>query len=391
MTMKRTLKVLLPVLLLLALLLCAASAAAEVRIAFMPETPRAGDYVDVTVTGDREGTPSAIYQLSTAEGVVCESDPCDHLTASFRPREETTYTLTVTLVYGKKDEESASVTIPVAGTAPVQEGADVVYSQKDGWWKGILYSKKNKETLQKGGCAVFSASHLLQRAGITGPEVLPDALAAKYSRFYIKGRGTDNEGLVRELCEEYGFITEAEVIRSEREVAWCLRHGDLFSFGIALGHIAMADDVSEDGTLVHVVDSAPGATFERMSQDRLKAEGHAYYRKEDGSFVEALTPGDLPGIRWFFETGEYGGMDYWLDIHYCLSYNKYAGMRLIRRPWLQADTGSGLQPVVPEYAGTMVSKVAAGEEEASRVPTRNLQWTTDGADSPQVAAPFLIR
>ena len=35
------------------------------------------------------------------------------------------------------------------------------------------------------------------------------------------------------------------------------------------------------------------------------------------------------------ETGEYGGMSYWMDLHYCLTYNKHAGLRLIRRQHLR--------------------------------------------------------
>ena len=140
----------------------------------------------------------------------------------------------------------------------------------------------------------------------------------------------------------------------------------------------MADGISEDGTLVHIVDSAPGATFER--KDRWKTKGHVYYQEEDGSFTEALTADQLPGIRWFFETGEYGGMEYWMDLHYCA----HQGMRLIRRPWLKADTGSGLQPVSLEYAGALVCKVNTGSDSV-RVPSRDLVWTTEGADGPRIA------
>ena len=377
----------------LLLLLTAASALADPSLTFTPENPRVGDYVDVTVTPGREGALGVRYELSTSDGIVYKPKDKDkakatttHYAASFRPREEAVYTLTATIVYATNDYETVSVTIPVSGTAPKQEGPDVVYSQKDYWWHKTPYKKGSPSgTLENAGCAIFTLSHILQRLGNTGDGLQPDILASKNSRFFVQG-GTDNGGLIRQAAADYGFVTEDELITTEREAITCLRRGDLFSFGIVLGHIAMADSISEDGTLIHVVDSAPGATFPRKNDKRIRLQGHIYYQKEDGSFVEAMTADELPGIRWFFESGEYGGMEYWMDLNYALHYNKHAGMRLIRRPWLQTDLGSGLQSVSLEYIGTMVSKVSTGSEsESVRVPSKDLTWTTDGADGPQIA------
>ena len=382
MKMNRIGKVFLYLAVLMAALFCA-SAAAEAKITFSPENPRMGDYVDVTVKPGREGAAGVRYELSTPAGAVFTGKKeSTHYTASFRPREEAVYTLTAVIVYGKNDTETVSVDIPVSGTAPAQEGPDVVYSQKDGWWHKTVYSKKPYESLEKGGCAIFSLSHILQRLGYSGEEVQPAALASANSRFYIQGRGTDNGGLLNRAAENYNFVTQEDLILTEREAALCLRRGDLFSFGIVLGHIAMVDGVSEDGTLVHVVDSASGATFERKNDKRYRTNGHIYWQAEDGSFKEAETADQLPGIRWFFETGEYGGMSYWMDLHYCLTYNKHAGLRLIRRPWLEKG---GITVSQLEYTGTAFSRVKAGGDEAVRVPTKELSWATDGADSPQIA------
>ncbi len=369
---------------LLLALLCCASALAEVEITFTPENPRLGDYVDVTVTPGREGALGVRYTLTTPEGTVCnEKDATEHYTASFRPREEAEYTLTATVVYGKKDEESASVTIPVSGTAPVQQGADVVYSQKDGWWHSVIYRpKKPIETLEKGGCAIFSLSHILQRLGFSGEDILPENLCVKNSRFYIPGRGTDNPGLILQASKDYGFTTQEDLIETEKGVADCLKRGDLLTFMIVTGHIAMADGISEDGQYVHIVDSATGATFER--KDRWKTKGHIFYLAEDGSFTEAMSADELPGIRWFFETEDYCGMAYWMDLHYCA----HQGMRLVRKDWLQLETDSGLESVELDYSGTMVTKVIRGQDdtaESLRVPTKDLRWTTSGSDSPKVA------
>ena len=86
---------------LLLLLLTAASALADPTLTFTPETPRVGDYVDVTVTPGREGVVAVRYELSTPDSVVYRFDEKNekdsfHCIASFRPREEAVYTLTAT-------------------------------------------------------------------------------------------------------------------------------------------------------------------------------------------------------------------------------------------------------------------------------------------------------
>ena len=366
--------------LLLALL--GTSAAAEAKITFSPENPKMGEYVDVVVQPERAGAQGVLYTLKVGSETVYEAkdkELTEHYTASFRPRKEGTYTLTATLVYGKKDTESVSVTIPVSGVAPAQEAEDVVYSQKDGWWHDKIYSRKHRRSLEKAGCAIFSLSHALQRMGKTGEDICPDKLAEKYTGMYIEGRGTDNEGLLVRAGSDYGFQTYTDLIETEHGVATSLKRGDMLSFSVALGHIAMADGISEDGSKVHVIDSAPGATYER--KDRFKTKGHIFYRNEDGSFTEAKTPDELPGMRWFFETGEYGGMAYWMDITYCA----YRGMRLmIGNPWLQSKDDPEHLPVDLEYTGALMSRVTRkGVEE--RIPTKALFWTTDGTDGPRIA------
>lgn len=356
-------------LLLLLLLLCV-SASAEIRIAFTPENPKMGEYVDVTVDPGREGAKGIRYDLSTPSGSVFKGEDDTHFTASFRPREEAVYTLTVTVVYGKKDEESASVTIPVSGTAPLQAGKDVLYSQKDGWWHSKVYSKTHKRSVEKAGCALFALSHALQRMGFEGEELQPDRLAQAYSRMYIPNRGTDNERLLTTAGEDFGFETHQDLIESPKELVTWFRRGCLFSFMIVNGHIALADGLSEDGTKVHIVDSAPGATYERIKN------GTVYYRLEDGTFEEAASPEAIPGCRYFFETQEYGGLEYWLDLAYCAK----QGMRPVRSAWLTLD---GVPVKDCEYAGALVTKVVTTGD-AQRVSTRDLQWTTLGAEGPKL-------
>ena len=351
-------------------LLAVASAAAEPSVTYTPQDPRMGDYIDVTVVPDREGAQSVSWSLSTPAGTVFTGEPTTHFTASFRPREEAEYTLTVTVSYGKKDTETASIRIPVSGTAPVQQGPDVVYSQKDGWWHDKVYSVKHHRSVEKAGCALFALSHALQRLGFSGEEVMPDRLAETYRSCYIEGRGTANEILLSRAAEAYGFQTADDLIESEEGLKTCFRLGDTFSFSIVIGHIAYADALSEDGTKVHVVDSAPGATYERIKNAGI------WYLGEDGNFVQAKTPEELPGIRWFFETGEYGGMEYWLDLSYCAK----RGMRMIRSPWITLGTA----PVGLDYIGTVWSRVTL-DGELTRVRTRDLSWIFAGTDRMQIA------
>ena len=367
---------------LFVLLLCIplfllSSAGADVHISFSPDAPRLGDYVDIQVTGDREEIPSVRYDLSMSEEIISEGKPTDHFSASFRPRKEGVYTLTVTLIYGKKDEESAAVSIPVSGVAPAQEGPEVIYSQRDGWWADKVYNKKHHRSLQKAGCAIFTLSHALQRMGIPPAEAQPETLAAKYSRFYVEERGTDNGSLIRQAAEDFDFITQTEEVTGAKQIAACLRRGDQLSVGHVLGHIALLNGISEDGKYVHVVDSAVSATFERLASRKANI-GHVFFRDADGSFTEALTADQLPGIRWFLETGEYGGAEYWME----LSYIGKKNMRLIRPQWLLADLGSGTQGVSVEYAGALMTKVTR-DEEAMRMPTNELHLSA-GA-TPQVA------
>ena len=45
-----------------------------------------------------------------------------------------------------------------------------------------------------------------------------------------------------------------------------------------------------------------------------------------GSFRAALSMDDLPGTRWYLDTDEYGGLEYWLPV----SYAAKRGVRVIQ-------------------------------------------------------------
>ena len=350
-------------------------AEAEGSISFTPQNPRVGEYMDFSVTPDREGALSFLYSVSlNGNPVFTGKEGTEHALVSFRPRAEGAYTLTVVVSYGKKDQEILETAFTVSGSLPRQEGAEVVYSQKDGWWHDKIYSAAHHRSVEKAGCALFALSHALQRMGYVEDAVMPDALAVAYSSCYIEGRGTYNERLLNLAGEVYGFETLHDVIESEAEIAACLKRGDYFSFDIVNGHIALAHGISEDGTRVHITDSASGVTFERMKN------GKVWYQTEDGSFVQAETAADLPGNRWFFETQEYGGMEYWLDLSYCAR----RGMRLFRPHWLHMTTEEGSVPVALSQSGAQLCQVERGGE-LQTVETRLLQWESLGLDGRTVA------
>ena len=95
--------------------------------------------------------------------------------------------------------------------------------------------------------------------------------------------------------------------------------GAVFSFAVVNGHIAMIADVSADGSMVKVIDSAPSATWERIGEHRL-------YIEKDGSFVPVEDLADIPGIRFYPETDAFGGAVYWLESDYAAR----RGVRLIQ-------------------------------------------------------------
>ena len=365
-------KTLLLLLLLLLMTLAAASALSEAEITWTPETPRAGDVVDLVVRPARENPLSVTYRLDYGDQKVFAGKEDDHYAVSFRPRQQGTYTLTVTLSYGKKDQEVTRVDIPVSGEAPVQQGTDVVYSQKDGWWKKRSYGSS---TLEIAGCGIFTLAHAIQRLGFSGEDVLPETLGKTYAFCLVQG-GTANERLLTNAGQVYDFVTQDELEESEEGIAACLRRGDLFSFSIVKGHIALADGLSADGSMVHIVDSAPSATFERIKNASI------YLLSDDGSFREIASPAELPDARYYFETRLYGGGEYWLPLSYCAR----RGMRLIRPSWLKLSLEEGLRSVELSQVGTMQSRVLLEEDgDPVTVPTRDLLWTCIGADSPQIA------
>ena len=190
-----------------------------------------------------------------------------------------------------------------------------LHSQSSGLWQNKKYGASN---LQKSGCAIFALSHALQCLGYEGEAITPEALAKKYA-FCLREDGTINSTLVGNAGDDLGFKTRYDLYHDVRSMRGKRQDGAVFSFAVVNGHIAMIADVSADGSMVKVIDSAPSATWERIGEHRL-------YIEKDGSFVPVEDLADIPGIRFYPETDAFGGAVYWLESDYAAR----RGVRLIQ-------------------------------------------------------------
>lgn len=193
--------------------------------------------------------------------------------------------------------------------------ADAFHSQSSGYWKDKKYGASN---LQKSGCAIFALSHALQQIGFEGDAITPEALAKKYA-FCLREDGTINSTLVGNAGDDLGFKTRYDLYHDLRTIRSKAEEGAVFSFAVVAGHIAMVAEVSEDGNMVRVIDSAPSATWERIGDNRL-------YIESNGAFVPVDDLADIPDIRYYPETDAFGAATYWLES----SYAARRGLRLIQ-------------------------------------------------------------
>lgn len=207
----------------------------------------------------------------------------------------------------------------VSAAAPLPEEAVngfTLYSQSSGYWKNQPYGKS---TLEQSGCAIFALSHALQYLGFEGEEITPEYLAAHYA-FALREGGTINATLVGNVGDDLGYKTRYELYESLPTIRQKLQDGAVFSFAVVNGHIAMITEQSDDGTMFHVIDSAPSATWERIKNSQL------YRRNADGTFSPITSLTELDGIRYYIENGAFGGADYWLEAGYVAR----RGVRLIQ-------------------------------------------------------------
>ncbi len=340
------------------LLACAAgSVKAEISVSASTESARTGESVDILVEAG-DGAATVTYTLTRDGNAVFSGKEDTHFRAAFRPREEGTYLLEARVAYEDGRTETGKTQIPVSGTAEQPQGPDVIYSQKDGSWKDKAYGKSE---LDNAGCAIFTLSHALQRMGWTGEDIEPAKLAETYRKCYTKN-GTANARLIYQASLVYGYTINNNLIKQAAQLKEGLENGDLYSFGIVNGHIALMDGIDSGAQKVRIVDSAPSATFERIRK------GSIFYLR-DGEYIEATDPGEIPGARYYFESGYYGGMSYYMDLSYCAR----RGGRLIRPTWLYYNGPEGKIGATPVEIGIGESRIIVNGREITAA-TRDLRW-----------------
>ena len=298
----------------LLLLCCLAGrpAAAETAVVLGTELPAAGEKVVLEISDDR--TDRFSYVLMHGGRTVGSADDVGETRIAFVPQEAGDYLLRVLPAGYEEDACYFSFTVREAETG---DGGFVLYGQKDGRWTTVPYGNS---TLEVSGCAIFALSHALQRLGYQGEEIEPAVLAGRY-KSYLGTGGTRNGALISRAARDFGFTTRATLYTTQAAIRKKLLEGCVFTFGIVDHHIALIDGLSGDGTMVHVVDSAPSSTMRHIT-------GASPYVQDPGTgaFRPAERLTEIPGVCYCLETHDYDGAEYWLP----LSYAAKRGLRLIQ-------------------------------------------------------------
>ena len=298
--------------LLLLFCLTAGQAAAETAVVLRTETPAAGEKVVLEITDDR--TDRFSYVLMHGSRTVGSADDVDETRLGFVPREAGEYLLRVLPAGYEEDAFYYSFTVREARAG---DSGFILYGQKDGQWTTAAYGSS---TLEASGCAIFALSHALQRLGYKGEETEPAVLAERY-KSYLGTGGTRNGALISRAARDFGFTTRATLYTTRAAIQKKLREGCVFTFGIVDHHIALIDGLSGDGTMVHVVDSAPSSTMRHIT-----GASPCIQDAETGAFRPAERLTEIPGVCYCLETHDYDGAEYWLP----LSYAAKRGLRLIQ-------------------------------------------------------------
>ncbi|MDO4733609.1 MAG: SH3 domain-containing protein, partial [Bacillota bacterium] len=196
----------------------------EASLTLSADSLMAGEILDIEVIAWT--THECRYTLHREGKRLFSGEATDHFEASWLAQQEGEYTLTVEITDQEGYTQTLSEDFTVSGEA--DRGLKDIYSQKDGSWLDVAYRKSN---MDKSGCAIFALSHALNRMGHTGDDILPQNLADTFS-LCLTEDGTNNERLLRDASEIYGFKTARDLIESEKTIKKRLQEGCLFSFSV---------------------------------------------------------------------------------------------------------------------------------------------------------------
>jgi len=279
------------------------SANMDVEVQLSRNTLKLGEVMDITVSSDEQATYRYLVYLNGKK--IVESVQTANAVTAYRPREAGDYRLEV-VAY---DVQGSAIGCEAFFTVEKNDGIiqeNEPYSQKDGWWLDKKYSKRN---LDSSGCAIFTLSHALHLLGHTEEAAEPQQLAKTYP-MYLAESGTVTARLLAAAGRDFGFSTSEDKIKNASEISGLLRAGTVFSFSVANGHIALAAGLSEDGTKVRVLDSAPSATFERIK------DSYLYISDGQGNYKAVSSLWEISGAKYYFETDQFGGLEYYMDLSY---------------------------------------------------------------------------
>lgn len=279
------------------------------------EAVRVGDEIRVTVE-----TPDAVQcRFTITEGKkTIKGKQNNHTETWYRPRKAGLHCLEATVWDQDGNASTGEIFFEVneADGETATGGDFTLYSQRDGWWSDKRYSVSN---LSDSGCAIFTLAHALQWLGYEGDAIRPENLAVKYAFCLVDG-GTLNQTLIGRTARDFGYKTQEKLIYKKDVIADKLNSGAVFTFAIVKGHIAMAAGISADGEKILIVDSAPSCTLERIK------DGKMYLLNENGEYTVISDLAEVPDQKYYFETDQYGGLIYYLDMDYVAK----RGVRLIQ-------------------------------------------------------------
>ena len=275
-------------------------AAGDIELAFTGDI-ELGDVEDIEVTAWTDY--QCQYIISKDGKPLVSSGATDHFSAAYRPREAGKYTLEVTVV----DENGGLAVLETDFNVAASEDADSIlfdiYSQKDNWWLSKTFYTSS---LDQDGAAIFTLTHALSRIGYDIVDILPDNLAANAEIIKcLTEKGVDNAKLIKTAANLFGFKTYSDPYKKVSTIREQLQKGAVFSFTNEKGNVVLAAGISDDGALVKIIDAMPSASFDAIPADTV------FLQQEDGSFTAITSFDEDPNIRWYFESSNYGGTEYW--------------------------------------------------------------------------------
>ena len=270
----------------------------DIELSMTADAIDLGDVMDIFVTAwtDHE----CQYTVYDEKGGVVESVASDHFDAAYRPRIPGEYILKVTVT----DEKGASNSLMLGFRVNDADTEGVLYdlySQQDGWWA--------ESKLDTFGDVVFTLTLALEHMGYDTVGMLPESLAESYASLLVPGIA-DNDNLINQAAADFGFTTYKDLYKNPENIKTKLEQNAVFTCVPVSGHVVLAVGLSEDGKMVRILDTAPGVTFDGLTETKM------YFQQEDGSFQPAESLRDNPELRWYLETNGYGALEYWLPLEY---------------------------------------------------------------------------